>query len=96
MIKTYVRLGLGVGIVACMAVTEEEDPDLVAIDGSHLFPEHVTWLGVRRGRLLRGYMYDFMRLFAPHLERRLVEQALRAPTPEESAAPFESIRLPRY
>ncbi len=95
-IKTYVRLGLGVGIVACMAVTEEEDPDLVAIDGSHLFPEHVTWLGVRRGRLLRGYMYDFMRLFAPHLERRLVEQALRAATPEESAAVFGNIRLPRY
>jgi LysR family cys regulon transcriptional activator len=95
-IKTYVRLGLGVGIVACMAVTEEEDPDLVAIDGSHLFPEHVTWLGVRRGRLLRGYMYDFMRLFAPHLTRRLVEQALRAPTPEEASALFEAIKLPRY
>jgi LysR family cys regulon transcriptional activator len=95
-IKTYVRLGLGVGIVACMAVSEEEDPDLVAIDGSHLFPEHLTWLGVRRGRLLRGYMYDFMRLFAPHLTRRLVEQALRAPTPEEVAALFEDIRLPRY
>jgi hypothetical protein len=41
-------------------------------------------------------MYDFMRLFAPHRERRLVEQALRAPTPEESAAVFENIRLPRY
>jgi LysR family cys regulon transcriptional activator len=95
-IKTYVRLGLGIGIVACMAVTEEEDPDLVAIDGSHLFPEHVTWIGVRRGRLLRGYMYDFMRLFAPHLTRRLVEQALRAATPEESAALFEPIKPPRY
>jgi len=56
-IKTYVRLGLGVGIVACMANSEGEDTDLVAIDGSHLFPEHVTWLGARRGRLLRGYMY---------------------------------------
>ena len=95
-IKTYVRLGLGVGIVACMAVTGEDEPDLVAIDGSHLFPEHVTWIGVRRGRLLRGYMFDFMRLFAPHLTRKLVEQALRAATPDESAALFESIRLPRY
>lgn len=95
-IKTYVRLGLGVGIVACMAVTGEDEPDLVAIDGSHLFPEHVTWIGVRRGRLLRGYMFDFMRLFAPHLTRKLVEQSLRAATPDESAALFESIRLPRY
>ena len=95
-IKTYVRLGLGVGIVACMAVEEKGDEDLVAIDGSHLFPEHVTWLGVRRGRLLRTYMYDFMRLFAPHLNRRLVDQALRAPTGEKAAAVFADLRLPRY
>jgi LysR family transcriptional regulator, cys regulon transcriptional activator len=95
-IKTYVRLGLGVGIVASMAVTEDEDPDLVTIDGSHLFPEHLTWLGARRGRLMRGYMYDFMRLFAPHLTRRLVEQVLRAPTAEQAAALFEQVRLPRY
>ena len=61
-IKTYVRLGLGVGIVACVARTgRARTRDLVAIDGSHLFPEYVTWIGVRRGRLLRGYMYEFMR-----------------------------------
>lgn len=95
-IKTYVRLGLGVGIVACMAVQEDEDRDLAAIDGSHLFPEHVTWLGVRRGRLLRTYMYDFMRLFAPHLTRRIVDQALRAPAGERAAAVFADLRLPRY
>ncbi len=95
-IKTYVRLGMGVGIIACMAVTEEEDPDLVAIDGSELFPEHVTWMGVRRGRLLRGYMYDFMRLFAPHLNRRLVDQALRTASAERAAALFDQVRLPQY
>lgn len=95
-IKTYVRLGLGVGIVACMAIEEEQDQDLVAIDGSHLFPEHVTWLGARRGRLLRTYMYDFMRLFAPHLTRRLVDQALRAPSSDRAAAVFADQRLPRY
>jgi LysR family cys regulon transcriptional activator len=95
-IKTYVRLGLGVGIVACMAIEENEDEDLVAIDGSHLFPEHITWLGVRRGRLLRTYMYDFMRLFAPHLTRRLVDQALRAGSNDKAAALFEDLKLPRY
>jgi LysR family cys regulon transcriptional activator len=47
-IKTYVRLGLGVGIVASMAYEEEEDRDLVAIDGAHLFPDSVTWIGVRQ------------------------------------------------
>jgi LysR family cys regulon transcriptional activator len=95
-IKTYVRLGLGIGIVACMAIEEEGDSDLVTIDGSHLFPEHVTWLGARRGRLMRTYMYDFMRLFAPHLTRKLVDQALRARSGEEAAAVFADLRLPRY
>jgi LysR family cys regulon transcriptional activator len=95
-VKTYVRLGLGVGIVACMAIEEDQDRDLVAIDGSHLFPEHVTWLGVRRGRLLRTYMYDFMRLFAPHLNRRLVDQALRAQGSGQAAEVFAGLRLPRY
>ena len=77
-IKTYVRLGLGVGIVACMSRNDSEDRDLVSIDGSRLFPQYTSWIGVRRGRLLRGYMYEFMRQFAPHLKRRVVDQALRA------------------
>jgi LysR family cys regulon transcriptional activator len=95
-IKTYVRLGLGVGIIACMAVNEDEDGDLVAIDGSQLFPEHLTWLGVRRGRLLRTYMYDFMRLFAPHLTRKLVDQALRAGSVEQVQEVFSGLKLPHY
>jgi LysR family cys regulon transcriptional activator len=95
-IKTYVRLGLGVGIVACMAIDETEDRDLVAIDGAQLFPEHVTWLGVRRGRLLRSYMYDFMRLFAPQLTRKLVDQALRAGSGEQVEAVFAGLKLPHY
>lgn len=95
-IKTYVRLGLGVGIVACMTLDETADTDLAVIDASHLLAEHVTWLGVRRGRLLRGYMYEFMRLFAPHLTRRLVDQALRASDAAQVEPLFRSIRLPHY
>ncbi len=68
-IKTYVRLGLGVGLVAQMAINAQEDPDLVFMDGSHLFSSHVTWIGFRRGVLLRKYMYDFVHLLAPHLDR---------------------------
>ena len=52
-IKTYVRLGLGIGIVASMAIDPREDGDLVDIDTSHLFPAHVTWIGFRRGGLLQ-------------------------------------------
>lgn len=92
-IQTYVRLGLGVGIVAPMAV-DPEDPDLVAIDASHLFAAHTTWIGFRRGTLLRKYMYEFAQLLAPHLDRRLVDRAHRAATPEETAQLFADIELP--
>jgi LysR family cys regulon transcriptional activator len=73
-IQTYVRLGLGVGIVAHMAI-EPNDPDLTSIEAGHLFPAHTTWIGFRRGTLLRKYMYDFAQLLAPHLDRRLVDRA---------------------
>ncbi len=92
-IQTYVRLGLGVGIVAHMAV-DENDPDLVAIDASHLFAAHTTWIGFRRGTLLRKYMYDFAQLLAPHLDRRLIDRAHRAATPEEVADLFKDTKLP--
>jgi LysR family cys regulon transcriptional activator len=92
-IQTYVRLGLGVGIIAHMAI-DENDPDLVAIDAGHLFAAHTTWIGFRRGTLLRKYMYDFAQLLAPHLDRRLVDRAHRAGTPEETAELFKDIKLP--
>jgi LysR family cys regulon transcriptional activator len=95
-IKTYVRLGLGVGIVASMAYDEQEDRDLVAIDGAHLFPEAVTWIGVRRGRLLRGYMFEFIRLFAPHLTRRVVDLALRARDAAGTQAALAGVAVPVY
>jgi LysR family transcriptional regulator, cys regulon transcriptional activator len=73
-IKTYVRLGLGVGIVASMAYDEKTDKDLVHLPADHLFETSVTHIGFRRGMLLRGYMYDFIETFAPHLKRALVEE----------------------
>jgi len=92
-IQTYVRLGLGVGIVAHMAI-DPDDPDLVAVDAGHVFAAHTTWLGFRRGTLLRKYMYDFAQLLAPHLDRRLVERAHQAATAEEVARLFADIALP--
>jgi LysR family cys regulon transcriptional activator len=93
-IETYVRLGLGVGIVAHMAVSEQ-DPELKAIDASHLFAAHTTWIGFRRGTLLRKYMYDFAQLLAPHLERRLIERAHRAGSAEEVRQMFADVDLPQ-
>lgn len=75
-IKTYVRLGLGVGIVANMAYDPKEDDDLVRVDASHLFEPSTTHIGFRRGTFLRGYMTDFIGMFAPHLTPEVVERAL--------------------
>jgi LysR family cys regulon transcriptional activator len=93
-IVTYVRLGLGVGIVAHMAINED-DPDLKAIDAAHLFPAHTAWIGFRRGTLLRKYMYEFAQLLAPHLERRLVDRAHRAASAEEVRQMFAEVELPQ-
>lgn len=73
-IKTYVRLGLGIGIVASMAYDERTDTDLVCLPANHLFEDSVTHIGFRRGLFLRGYMYDFLELFAPHLTREVVDE----------------------
>jgi LysR family cys regulon transcriptional activator len=93
-IKTYVRLGLGVGIVASMAFDERDDEDLVKIDTSDLFPAHVTWIGFRRGGLLRKYQLDFMQLFAPQLTRRLIERAAHAATQVEVDSITQDLELP--
>ncbi|MDI4637490.1 MULTISPECIES: HTH-type transcriptional regulator CysB [Halomonadaceae] len=92
-IKTYVRLGLGVGIVAHMAVDPETDGDLVALDASHLFESSTTKIGIRRGTFMRGFMFDFVQGFAPHLDRDLVEAALAA-GPRHEQDLFAQIELP--
>lgn len=68
-IKTYVRLRLGIGIIARMAYDPLFDQDLCALDASHLFDASVTKIGFRRGTYLRTYMYDFIEYFAPHLTK---------------------------
>lgn len=94
-IKTYVRLGLGVGIVAKMACNEN-DPDLVALDASHLFEPSVTKIGFRKGTFLRGFMYDFIELFAPHLTKAVVDEAVERHTRSELDELFSHIELPTY
>ena len=75
-IKTYVAMGLGVGILARMAYDPAVDKDLVMMDASHLFASSTTRIGLRRNAWLRGYVYAFIELFAPHLSRRVVDAAL--------------------
>ena len=76
-IKTYVALGLGVGILAQMAFDPEQDAALRSIDASHLFEPSATHLGIRRNTYLRAYIYDFIEMFAPHLTRNAVDTAMK-------------------
>ncbi len=92
-IKTYVRLGLGVGIVAHMAVSVD-DKDLVALDASHLFEPSTTRIGFRKGTFLRGFMYEFIREFAPHLTRERIDAATHANARSEIDALFRDVNLP--
>ena len=75
-IKTYVELGMGVGIVASVALDAERDLNLRILDAGHLFRVNVTRLGLRQGAWLRGYAYSFIELFVPTLMREAVAQAL--------------------
>jgi len=93
-LKTYVRLGLGVGVIASMAIDPAVDKDLVAIDASHLFAHSTTKIGFRRGSFLRSYMYDFMRHFAPHLTRDVVEKAVALRDQQLIDEMFSNIDLP--
>ena len=93
-IKTYVRLGLGIGIVAHMAYDPEKDSDLVALEAKHLFKPSVTSIGFRRGTYLRTYMYDFIELFAPHLTRDRVDEACSIHARDDLERFFSAIELP--
>lgn len=95
-IKTYVRLGLGVGIIATMAYEAERDSDLVCLDASHLFPSSVTRIGIRRGSFIRGYLYRFLEMFAPHLHRSLVDEAMASPVKSDLDALFKHVQLPLH
>jgi LysR family cys regulon transcriptional activator len=75
LIKTYVRAGLGIGVLAEMAILDS-DADLRVLPAEHLFPQCTTWIVLRRESVLREYMLDFIAAFAPHLDRRDVARAV--------------------
>jgi len=76
-IKTYVSLGLGLGIISALAFDAQRDSGLVAVDAAHLFESNTTRLALRRGTYLRRHDYDLIALFAPHLSKRVVEMAMQ-------------------
>ena len=77
-----------------MAYDPEVDTELCALDASHLFQTEITQIGFRKSAFLRGYMYDFISQFAPHLTKEVVEQAMVAKDRKEIDKFFEDIELP--
>ena len=93
-IKTYVRMGLGVGIVASMAADCFDRKDLQVIDAEGLFPRSTTWIGFRKDAVLRRYMFDFIRLFATHVTEPQMNELRRARTQEKIDQLFKDTALP--
>jgi LysR family transcriptional regulator, cys regulon transcriptional activator len=77
-IKAYVELELGVGIIASMAFDPERDTGLRMIDSAHLFESSTSSLAIRRGRFLRGYVFRFIELCSPQLNEKTVRSAMQA------------------
>ena len=93
-IKTYVRMGLGVGIVASMAADCADKKDLQVIDAEGLFPRSTTWIGYRKNAVLRRYMVDFIQLFASHLTPAQLDDIRRATSQEDIDALLAASELP--
>lgn len=95
-IKTYIRLGLGVGILADMACDEATDADLAFLPAGHLFEPSVTRIGFRRGLYLSGFHYAFIESFAAHLTRPVVDAAITAETTEAREGLFAGLTIRDY
>ena len=95
-IKTYVRLGFGIGIISSPAYNLKEDSDLVVLDGIEMFSGAVTQIVFRPGTILRGYMHDFIETFAPHLKRELVSKLVVNEEPGRADELLREIALPSY
>ena len=93
-IKTYVRMGMGVGIVASMAADSDDKESLQLIDAEGLFPRSTTWIGYRKNAVLRRYMFDFLQLFAPHISPQQLNDIRRAKSQEEIDILFDASKLP--
>ena len=82
-LKTYVKLGLGIGLMAEMAFTSVSDHGLQLVEAAHLFEPSWTYIALRPDTYLRGYTYDFINMFAPKLTRERIDQMLYMPIMED-------------
>jgi len=93
LVKTYVKLGAGVGIIAKMAIDEQHDQDLVILNASHIFSYHTTYIVFLRSLYLRNYMYDFIYQFSSHLDKKMVNQAIVCTNNNQILTMFNGVKL---
>jgi LysR family transcriptional regulator, cys regulon transcriptional activator len=77
-IKSYVELGMGIGIIASMAFNPAKDNELRLLDCSHLFGQNMTRLAVRRGHFLRRFAFHFIELCSPELKEQVVRKSMES------------------
>jgi len=94
-IKTYVRLGMGAGIIAEMACSDK-DSDLCYIDASHLFPDSVIKIGFRHSRHLSAYQFDFLHMMAPYLDMEVIHQVASSRTAQSRESLIENSAVPSF
>ena len=95
-IKTYVRLGLGIGIIADMAFNAEQDSDLIALNVEHLFGISTSQIAVKKNRYIKPYVYPFIEMFAPHLTQSLIREAIACVDIEARQELFATVSIPMY
>ncbi|MCY4329905.1 MAG: HTH-type transcriptional regulator CysB [Endozoicomonadaceae bacterium] len=95
-IKTYVRLGLGIGIIARMAFDKTADTDLVCLDASPLIASGTVHICIRSGSFLRGFMIDFITMCTNYLTKELVENIIYCNNQEEVNKLLHDLKLPKF
>ncbi|MGR9099380.1 MAG: HTH-type transcriptional regulator CysB [Gammaproteobacteria bacterium] len=95
-IKTYVKLGLGIGIIANMAFNRREDMGLVSLDAGHLFGSSVTYIAMRKDKYVRSYIFKFIETFAPHLDEAMVKKAMACSGSKERKQMFDEFQIPTF
>ena len=93
-IKAYVRLGMGVGILAPMAISQKDSVEFSTNSAEGLFPTVTTWIAAPGQQALQGYMLDFVASFAPHWPRHSIEQWVSAASEEDLDTRAAETELP--
>lgn len=95
-IKTYVRMGFGVGIIAEMAKGTQQDDELVCINASHLFPDSIIKVGFRHSRHISNFQYDFLHMMMPYISFDTIKELATSKSLNDRKEILETIETPHY